>query len=166
MVDAISIFSQTSTHSGTIRGFVKFHQCDKNTQCKVTIDLSGFAEDKLRGIHIHNWGDTREGCTSACSHFNPYGKLHGSEILYGTDRHVGDMINNIQSRSGKVYLEYFDNLIDLLAPVEQNIIGRMIVIHEDTDNLGFDRDIDQESATTGKAGKRIACAPIVLYNGK
>lgn len=165
MVDAVAIFSENCNFSGTIRGTVKFHQCDPNTLCKVIIDLVGFPADTLRGIHIHNWGDTRQGCDSACAHFNPYNKLHGSEILYGNDRHVGDMINNIQSRGGKVYLEYYDNLIDLFAPLTKNIVGRMVVIHENADNLGFDRDTDRESATTGKAGKRIACAPIVLYGG-
>ena len=39
----------------------------------------------------------------------------------------------------------------------------MVVLHENADDLGIDRDKDIESATTGKAGKRIACAPIVLY---
>ena len=160
-----------------ITGSIKFHQCNSQTQCLVTIQLSGFAEDKLRGIHIHNWGDTRpygaveqsdtrQGCESACAHFNPTGKLHGSQILHGNDRHVGDLVNNIQSQNGQVYLQYYDTLIDLFAPIQQNIIGRMVVIHQDPDNLGFDRDIDQESATTGKAGKRIACAPIVLYKGE
>jgi hypothetical protein len=30
------------------------------------------------------------------------------------------------------------------------------------DNWGVGRNFDEESATTGKAGKRIACSPIVL----
>jgi Cu-Zn family superoxide dismutase len=159
-MNAIAIFG-----GNLIAGSVKFHQCNSQTQCLVTIQLSGFAEDKLRGIHIHNWGDTRQGCESACAHFNPTGKLHGSQILHGNDRHVGDLVNNIQSQNGQVYLQYYDTLIDLFAPIQQNIIGRMVVIHQDPDNLGFDRDMDQESATTGKAGQRIDCAPIVLYKG-
>lgn len=163
MVDSVAIFSENCKYSGTIRGTVKFHQCCPDTMCRVTIELEGFPADTPRGIHIHKWGDTRQGCESACAHFNPYDKLHGSEILYGSDRHVGDMLNNIQSRGGKVHLEYYDSLINLFAPVRENIVGRMVVIHESADNLGFDRDIDRESATTGKAGKRIACAPIVLY---
>lgn len=156
-MNAIAIFKDK------IIGSVKFHQCNSSTLCRVTIELQGFEEDKLRGIHIHEWGDTTRGCETACGHFNPKGKLHGSQNLYGDDRHVGDMINNIKSSGGQVQLEYYDTLIDLFSPIQENIIGRMVVLHENADDLGIDRDKDIESATTGKAGKRIACAPIVLY---
>lgn len=169
MVSAIAVFgnhSNNSNPSERIEGSVSFHQCSPDTKCKVKIELRGFKEDILRGIHIHKWGDMREGCTSACEHFNPYGERHGSFILHGKNRHVGDLINNIQSTKGKVYVEYYDDMINLFAIPDYNIIGRMVVIHASADNLGLDRDTDKESATTGKAGKRIACSPIVLYGEK
>ena len=170
MVSAIAIFGDHSTDSNPsehIEGSVKFRQCGPLTKCRVTIELKGFKEDRIRAIHVHKWGELRgEGCAGACEHFNPYNTLHGSYILHGNDRHVGDLINNIQSVGGKVNIEYYDDMIDLFESPDFNIIGRMVVIHESEDNLGFDRDRDRESATTGKAGKRIACSPIVLYGEK
>ena len=144
-----------------INGFVKFHQCDPSQDTRITIDLDGFTDTNPHGIHIHTFGDLSQGCTSACDHYNPYDKLHGNMELHGNDRHVGDMINNvIPNKKGKVKIFYEDPLIDLFG--ENNVVGRMIVLHKNMDNLGIDRDIDKESAKTGKAGERIACAVIGL----
>lgn len=144
-----------------IYGSVKFHQCDEKSMTKISIELEGFTDTKEHGIHIHTYGDLSRGCSSACDHFNPNGKLHGSQRLYGLDRHVGDMINNIRAdRTGKVKVEYTDPLINLFG--YDTVIGRMVVIHADRDNEGIDRETDKESATTGKAGARIACAVIGL----
>ena len=43
------------------------------------------------------------------------------------------------------------------------IVGRMIVVHQDRDDLGLGGD--EESLKTGNAGKRVACGVIGLAEG-
>ena len=141
------------------------HQCDPNTMTRVHIKLSGFKPGTTHGIHIHSEGDLTEGCKSACDHYNPGGQLHGSITLYGKARHVGDLCNNITADSnGNVDFTYQDDLVDLSGPY--SVVGRMVVLHADPDDLGRYRDEvskrGEGSSTTGNAGARIACAVIGL----
>ena len=140
------------------RGFVKFHQCDKNSPTRIHIHLENLPNDNKRGIHIHNFGDLSQGCDSACDHYNPFNKKHGNYILHGKNRHVGDMINNIKSKNGIVDIVYEDDLINLFG--NSSVVGRMVVVHDGEDDLGVRRNTDKGSATTGNAGTRIACAVI------
>lgn len=154
-----------SSNTGKISGMITFHQCSPEHNTIVHITLSGVGTNKIRGIHIHEAGDLSQGCTSACSHYNPYDKLHGSEELYGTDRHVGDMCNNITGdKNGKVDIIYEDELIDLYGTF--SVVGRSVVIHEKDDDLGrYREDKDKrgvDSGKTGNAGGRVACAVIGL----
>lgn len=47
-----------------------------------------------------------------------------------------------------------DDLISLTG-TKRNILGRAVVIHADTDDLG--RGGEHDSMTTGHAGARVAC---------
>ena len=126
--------------------------------------MRGFKPYGVHGIHIHKCGDLTKGCLSACEHYNPYGKLHGSQKR--SERHVGDLINNITcDSSGEFKFAYEDNLIELFG--DRNIAGRMIVIHLKEDDGGkyindysVNENIRKESGITGNAGERIACAVI------
>jgi Cu-Zn family superoxide dismutase len=163
-MNAICIFDPNSSfNSAKLRGYISFHQCDKNTITKILVDLSGFKPNKIHAIHIHEEGDLSKGCESLCAHYNPFGKLHGNFILNKKDRHVGDLVNNIQSDSnGNVKLQFFDDLVSLFEPY--SVIGRSIVIHEKEDDLGIYRNENtpqgKESGKTGNAGKRISCSII------
>ena len=47
-----------------------------------------------------------------------------------------------------------------MSPGKYCITGRMIIIHEDEDDLG--KGGDEESLKTGNAGKRLTCGVIGL----
>ena len=163
-MNAICIFDTNSSfNSGKLAGFVSFHQYDQNKLTRIVIDLSGFKPNKIHAIHIHEEGDLSKGCESLCAHYNPFGKLHGNVSIHRKNRHVGDLINNIQSdNNGNVKLSFTDDLVSLYEPY--SVIGRSIVIHEKEDDLGIYRNDNtpqgKESGKTGNAGKRISCCII------
>jgi superoxide dismutase, Cu-Zn family len=162
--NAICVFDQKSSfNKAKISGTVTFHQCNLQFSTVVRFNLSGFKPNTVNAIHIHESGDLTKGCESLCAHYNPYKNMHGSKELYGSDRHVGDLINNIHSDSkGNFVFEYEDDLVDLFG--EYSVIGRSIVIHEKEDDLGQYRYEKTErgkgSKTTGNAGSRISCSLI------
>ena len=134
----------------------------------VDVELKGLRPNTEHAIHVHQYGDLRNGCDSACSHFNPHNRLHGRFEFYGPDRHVGDLAvpngNLLSDRNGRVRIQFYDDLVSLIPWNERCVIGRMIVIHEKADDGGIHRysstDKGRESGKTGNAGKRIACAVI------
>jgi Cu-Zn family superoxide dismutase len=108
-----------------------------------------------------------------CAHFNPFNKTHGGPK--STIRHVGDLGNIKTDSNGNANYSFTDHLIKLRGKC--NIIGRGLIIHEDTDDLGLfklDKSVSDKpvldkpvleklkklSLITGNAGKRIACAII------
>ena len=137
-----------------ITGTVRFSS--KRDKCKITYDIKGLSKG-LHGFHVHRCGDMTKGCASGCEHFNPLGKVHGGP--YSLNRHAGDLGNvmsNGKSAKGSVTVKHLS-----CDPKSRfSIIGRMIVLHEDRDDLGMGGD--PESLKTGNAGKRIACAIIGL----
>jgi Cu-Zn family superoxide dismutase len=147
-----------------ISGQVSFHECDPKTKyVKVNISLSGFMENQIHAIHIHEFGDLRKGCSSLGAHFNPDKTTHGSYLNPNRPRHAGDMINNIVSdNNGNVSIEYTDPMISLFDK-KYNVIGRSVVIHKKSDDLGRGTG---ESLVTGNAGERIACAVIGIAEPK
>ena len=118
--------------------------------------IKGLKPNSLHAIHIHEYGDMTEGCTSCCSHYNPYKMNHGAP--YSADRHVGDLGNLKTDANGVATFDIIDTMVRLDGL--HNVIGRSIVIHEDADDLGMGNHAD--SMTTGHAGKRIGCGVIGL----
>lgn len=165
-MNAIAIFEpKSSFNKYKLEGYVQFHQCCEEKKSIIKIHLSGFKPFSKHAIHIHEKGITSltNACDSTCSHYNPYNSKHGNNNIHGKDRHVGDLINNIESdKDGNVYLTFIDDLISLFHPF--SVIGRSVVIHEKIDDLGIYRDENSErgklSSTTGNAGSRIACSVI------
>ena len=163
-MNAIAIFDPNSSFNpAKISGYITLHQCDNKSVTFMRFYLSGFKPNSTHAVHIHESGDLSKGCESLCAHYNPDKRLHGSRKLYGKNRHVGDLCNNITSDSkGVVDFEWTDELVSLHG--KHSVIGRSIVIHEDSDDEGEFRGentkIGIESGKTGNAGKRIACAII------
>lgn len=167
-MNATVVFDPSSSfNTQGIQGTMKFTQRTPNELVFVEIRLQNLPPSKSFGCHVHVMGDLTKGCESACSHFNPYGRLHGRYEMHGANRHVGDLAipggNIVSDAKGRAYMSFYDDLISLYSN-ERCIIGRSIVIHEKNDDGGEHRRektlLGKESAKTGNAGKRIACAVI------
>ena len=113
-----------------ISGVVLFTQKTNGTQ--VEFDLSGFKSGAEHAVHIHEYGDLRQGCKSLGGHFNPYNSKHGS-IEYTAERHAGDLINNLKCDvHGCFQYKYLDDLLRV-----EDLPGRSVVIHRLTDDYGL-----------------------------
>ena len=157
--NAIAVFNQHP-----VKGTVSFHQCEKHYNTIVSFKLSGLNPKSKHGIHIHRYGilSVENACDSTCEHYNPTGSIHGSNKLHGTERHAGDLINNIETdNTGSYKYVYEDPMLNV-----SDIIGRSVVIHSGIDDMGRWRDDysnmerQQGSSTTGTSGSRIACSVI------
>ncbi|XP_003737085.1 superoxide dismutase [Cu-Zn] [Galendromus occidentalis] len=134
-----------------VQGTIWFTQ--EGDSVKVTGEVTGLKEGK-HGFHVHQYGDTTNGCVSAGAHFNPTNKTHGGPS--DEERHVGDLGNLIADKDGKAKVDIVDKLIALEGA--HCIIGRSLVVHADEDDLG--KGGHELSSTTGNAGARVACAVI------
>lgn len=142
-----------------INGNVLFYTQSDDTVL-IDIDLYGLPLNAKLGFHIHEAGDITDGCKSACAHFNPFNTIHGGPS--SKHRHVGDLGNIITDKNGVCKMKMIDHMIKLEGTTS-NIIGRSIVIHEKTDDLG--KGNNAESLKTGNAGNRIACS-VIGYSKK
>ncbi|KAL9334424.1 hypothetical protein Peur_074563 [Populus x canadensis] len=108
------------------------------------------------GFHLHQYGDTTNGCVSTGAHFNPNNLTHGApedEI-----RHAGDLGNIVANVDGVAEAIIVDSQIPLSGL--NTVIGRALVVHELEDDLGKGRH--ELSSTTGNAGGRLACGVVGL----
>jgi len=135
-----------------VTGVVHFKDTGKGVEIKYNI--TGLSDGE-HGFHIHEYGDLTDGCQSACAHFNPFGTTHGG--LDSEERHEGDL-GNIISKSGVAKGSLLAKTLSLDPHSITFIVGRMIIVHKDRDDLGLGGDA--ESLKTGHAGKRMACGVI------
>lgn len=108
------------------------------------------------GFHLHEFGDTTNGCISTGAHFNPQSLTHGApedEI-----RHAGDLGNIVANADGVAEATIVDSQIPLTGP--NAVIGRALVVHELEDDLG--KGGHELSLSTGNAGGRLACGVVGL----
>ena len=139
-----------------VNGLVSFHQENYSAETKIVANVRGLNPNSLHGIHVHEFGDLTQGCTSAGAHFNPANLTHGGprdEI-----RHYGDLGNVKTDEKGNGYLAMTDKLITLFG--DNSVVGRSVVVHAREDDLG--RGGNEESMKTGNAGARLACGVIGL----
>ncbi|KAF8457483.1 superoxide dismutase-like protein [Terfezia claveryi] len=154
MVKAVAVLRGDSTVSGA----VNFAQESESSPTIISYNIQGNDPNALRGMHIHEFGDNTNGCTSAGPHFNPYKKNHGAPE--DEERHVGDLGNIRTDAQGNAVGQITDRLIKLIGP--ESILGRTIVVHGGTDDLG--KGGHPESLKTGNAGPRPACGVIGIAN--
>lgn len=153
-----------------VDGVVRFTQ-EGNT-VHIDYDITGLTDGE-HGFHIHTYGDLTDGCDSACAHFNPDNTEHGG--LDSKVRHLGDL-GNISSEKGVSKGRLSTDTLSLVMGKRNCIVGRMIIVHADRDDLGkggldnegnvIDEKIHKESLKTGNAGKRVACGVIGLAKGE
>jgi Cu-Zn family superoxide dismutase len=149
-IKAIAVFDTKK-----IKGLVYFTEDLANDTVIIDIQIEGLKKNGLHGFHVHQCGDMSDKCESMCAHFNPFGKKHGCPGA--KERHVGDLGNLKTNAQGIAQYQQIDDMIKLRG-TKANIIGRGLIIHADEDDCGLGGQ--EDSLTTGHAGKRIACAVI------
>lgn len=135
-----------------ISGHVLFDEL--KDRVRITVKVTGLKPNSSHGFHVHRYGDLRDGCDSLCEHYNPHDKTHGGQG--DKNRHVGDLGNIVANKNGDVSTVFYDKMIKLTG--KYSIIGRSVVIHKGTDDLG--KTDHPLSKTTGNSGGRIACGVI------
>nr|AOL57113.1 SOD [Chrysodeixis includens nucleopolyhedrovirus]AOL57254.1 SOD [Chrysodeixis includens nucleopolyhedrovirus]QGW49242.1 SOD [Chrysodeixis includens nucleopolyhedrovirus]QGW49382.1 SOD [Chrysodeixis includens nucleopolyhedrovirus]QGW49522.1 SOD [Chrysodeixis includens nucleopolyhedrovirus] len=140
--------------SGDVSGQVSFLQESPEHLLKITGYILNLPKG-LHGFHVHEFGDTSNGCTSAGEHFNPTGMAHGAPS--SAVRHVGDLGNiDAKNHNCLTSIDKIDSVMSLYGPY--SIIGRSLVVHTHRDDLGLtDHPL---SKTTGNSGGRLGCGII------
>ncbi|AIE47830.1 sod [Peridroma alphabaculovirus] len=139
---------------GDVTGKILFEQQSPSH----LLHISGFIMNLPRGLHgfhVHEFGDTSNGCTSAGEHFNPTGQDHGAPNA--AVRHVGDL-GNIEAKVSNALtaVDKIDNVMTLFG--EYSVLGRSLVVHTNADDLGLGQH--PLSKTTGNSGGRLGCGII------
>jgi Cu-Zn family superoxide dismutase len=151
------LFPDKKIKDNNVKGIVNFIQKDSNLVIKYKIKN---LKDGYHGFHIHRCGDITKGCDSGCEHFNPYNKDHGG--LNDENSHAGDL-GNIYSKNGSAIGKIVTDKISINIDSINSIIGRMIIVHQDRDDLG--KGDNNESKKTGNAGARLSCGIIGIKDG-
>ncbi|KAF7121367.1 hypothetical protein RHSIM_Rhsim13G0100500 [Rhododendron simsii] len=147
---AVAVLKGTSS----VEGVVTLTQEDGGPTT-VNVCITGLTPGP-HGFHLHEYGDTTNGCISTGAHFNPNNMTHGApedEI-----RHAGDLGNIVANADGVAEATIVDSQIPLSGP--NAVIGRALVVHELEDDLG--KGGHELSLTTGNAGGRLACGVVGL----
>jgi len=140
---------------GDATGVLHFTQ--EGDKLRVTGEVQNLTPGQ-HGFHVHEFGDTTNGCVSTGAHFNPLAKTHGAPTA--EERHVGDLGNVTAGSDGVAKVDITDTVASLTG--SHSIIGRALVVHADPDDLGLGGV--ELSKTTGNAGARVGCGVIGLTN--
>jgi len=152
-MNGIAVFDNAEGVSGTI----KLHQCSPYHCTQFYLDLRVDEANSIHALHIHEYGNLSQGCMGSGGHYNPFGQNHGTYCIPERGRHVGDLINNVESDSeGRIKIKFCDDFVNLYGPY--SVFGRTLVIHSGEDDLGLGGD--KESLITGNAKGRMGCAII------
>ncbi|AKC91661.1 sod [Lambdina fiscellaria nucleopolyhedrovirus] len=139
---------------GDVDGVIIFKQQSYLHPLVIEGHLMGLPKG-LHGFHVHEFGDSSNGCTSAGEHFNPTHKKHGAPNAL--ERHVGDL-GNVESRgyNSLTQVSITDNVMTLYG--DNSVLGRSLVVHAERDDLGLGDSV--LSQTTGNSGGRLGCGVI------
>lgn len=133
------------TEGNDVYGIVRFEKVSDGIRVFATV--RGLSRGK-HGFHIHEFGDCSVAdASSAGGHFNPYDMPHGKPT--DEKRHVGDLGNIEASMAGYALADFVDSVISFEG--EASIIGKAVIVHEDTDEF---------TQSSGSARPRVACGVI------
>ena len=104
-----------------VTGTIFFFQPDPNGPVTVTGQLFGLDANAERGIHIHQFGDLTNKCTSTGEHWNPSNTTHGNITNPLTTRHRGDLGNFRTNENGEATLNITDVVGGLSLYGDENI---------------------------------------------
>ncbi|GAM29427.1 hypothetical protein SAMD00019534_126030 [Acytostelium subglobosum LB1] len=141
--------------AGETTGVVTFTQENQEAPVLVQYNITNLPKGD-HGFHVHQFGDTTNGCVSAGPHYNPFGKAHGAPTA--DIRHAGDLGNIVSGDDNVANSTLTDKIITLFG--ENSIVGRTMIVHADKDDFGLGGF--EDSLTTGHAGARLACGVIGL----
>ncbi len=118
---------------------------DGSSGLTIAISATGLTPG-VHGVHIHTTGKCEApGFTTAGAHWNPSGKMHGSENPMGP--HEGDLPNLTAGPDGSGTLTYTIAGASVASMLDTD--GAAFVIHASAD--------DYKTDPTGNSGGRIAC---------
>jgi len=141
-----------------VKGVIHFRQTGGPTSAvTVSGNITGLTPG-FHGFHIHQLGDTSNGCKSMAGHYNPLKLKHGGPK--DSHRHVGDLGNIEAGDDGVAIVEMTDTQLSLNGL--NSIIGRGVVVHAGRDDMG--RGGDDGSLKTGNAGGRVGCGVVARAN--
>jgi len=144
-----------------ISGTINLKQASQDSPLIITGTVTGLPKG-LHGLHVHESKLKGTDCNTAGAHFNPENAKHGSSI--SSERHAGDFGNINANEDGTAIIDMeiaVDSGSTLFGDDHKSILEKTLVIHQSEDDLGT-KENDEESTKTGNAGKRIACAIIML----
>ncbi|KAK0219195.1 superoxide dismutase [Armillaria fumosa] len=146
------------TGPGQVKGTVIFQQSSTDGPVHITGSIEGLDPSSLRGFHVHTSGNLTGGCDSTGEHWNPFNTTHGGLQDPKDKRHVGDLGNVQTDANGAATLDITDDIMSLNGPL--SIVGRAIVVHAGTDDLG--KGGTPLSLVNGNSGARVSCGVIGL----
>lgn len=150
VIKAVAVLTGTEGLSGV----VNFSQ-EEGGATTIDARVTGL-KPGAHGFHVHQLGDTTNGCTSTGPHFNPNKMQHGAPE--DSERHAGDLGNVTAGDDGVATLKITDSQIPLTGP--NSVVGRAVVVHADSDDLG--KGGHELSKSTGNAGARLLCGVVGL----
>ncbi|CAG9321012.1 unnamed protein product [Blepharisma stoltei] len=142
--------AKASLSGNLVSGEAEFFQPRYTLNTEIKIKATGLNPNKSHGLQIHEL--TKDG--QAAEIFNPFARKHGGP--WSTERKVGDIGNIKGDEKGEGAYTISDPYIKLSGKF--SVIGKIIAIHENPDDLGYGRN--DESLVDGQAGKAISAGAI------
>ncbi|KAK0184755.1 putative superoxide dismutase [Cu-Zn] [Armillaria mellea] len=146
------------TGPGSVNGTVIFQQSSCDGPVRVTGRIQGLDPSAATSTS----GNLTGGCDSTGEHWNPFNTTHGGLQDPKDKRHAGDLGNVQTDANGVATLDITDDIMSLNGPL--SIVGRAIVVHAGTDDLG--KGGTPLSLVNGNSGARVSCGVIAAADDK